>query len=262
MQTFFFHGFSGGGGQPLAPFARELGLDMDDVVLLDMPGFKVSDGLLDPKVLADAQGYEQMAERNILALKTSPKIRVIAYSHGAIPAFLFTARNQNIVEQLILICPASSMHPFVNLLPGVMGGIVRLAGLDRTLGFMRKRWLVDLMTLYGRKRYWSKEMLMDRMRTRREEAEQYNENMYFLMKQLTNFQRECSNIQIDTVPTVILRTTDDEVIGRNSVQWFREHIKQTKIVSTIGGHAIIAVAPEKAATRLRPLLVQSGHSRA
>lgn len=254
MQTFFFHGFSGGGGQPLAPFAHELGLEMDDVVLLDMPGFKTSDGLLDPKVLSDARAYELMAEPDILKLKTSPKIRVIAYSHGAIPAFLFTARNQAIVEQLILICPASSMHPFVNLLPGVMDGVVRVAGLDRTLDFMRRRWLIDLMTLYGRKRYWTREMLMDRINTRREESDQYNENMYYLMKQLKTFQTDCDDVKVDSVPTIILRTTDDEVIGRNSVQWFRDHSTQTKIVSMLGGHAVLAVMPDKLAARLQPYL--------
>lgn len=255
VQTFFFHGFSGGGGQPLEPFARELGLDMDNVVLLDMPGFKTSDGLLDPEVLSDPQRYEQMAEADILKRKTSPKVRIVAYSHGAIPAFLFAARNQDIVEQLVLVCPASSMHPFVNLLPGAMDGVVRVAGLNRTLGLLRQRWLIDLMTLYGRKRYWTREMLLNRIRTRRQEADQYNENMYYLMKQLTTFQQSCNDVRLDGVPMVILRTTDDEVIGRNSVQWFRDHTKQVKIVSTLGGHAIIAVMPEKAAERLRPLLV-------
>lgn len=254
MQTFFFHGFSGGGGQPLAPFAHELGLDMDEVVLLDMPGFKAADGLLDPKILADPLAYEAMAEVEILRRKTSKKIRIIAYSHGAIPAFLFTLRNQDIVEQLILVCPASSMHPIVNLLPGVMDGIVKVVGLGRTLAIMRQKWIVDLMTLYGRKRYWTRQMLLGRIRTRRKEADQYNENMYYLMKQLTTFQNDCGDMRIEAVPTVILRTTDDEVIGSNSVQWFRDHTAQVKIVSTLGGHAIVAVAPEKVAKRLRPLL--------
>lgn len=254
MRTFFFHGFSGGGGQPLAPFARQLGLDMDNVVLLDMPGFKNSDGLLDQEILADPEAYEQMAEPAILQLRKSEKIRVIAYSHGAIPAFLFAARHQDIVAQLILICPAASMHPFVSLLPKVMGGVVRIAGMDRTLRFMRRRYLVDAMTLYGRKRYWDHDMLASRLRTRREEADEYNTNMYYLMKQLETFQKQCSDVRIEHIPTVILRATDDEVIGRNSVQWFRDHIAQTKIVSTIGGHAILAVMPEKAAERLIPFL--------
>ncbi len=254
IQTFFFHGFSGGGGQPLAPFARQLGLDMDNVVLLDMPGFKTSDGLLDQDLLVDPQAYEEMAEPAIMELRKSEKIRVIAYSHGAIPAFLFAARHQDIVSQLVLICPASSMHPIVSLLPKVMGGVVRVAGMDRTLRFMRRKYLVDAMTLYGRKRYWDRDMLASRLRTRREEADEYNTNMYYLMKQLETFQRQCQDVRIDAIPTVILRATDDEVIGRNSVQWFRDHITQTKIVSTIGGHAILAVMPEKAAERLMPFL--------
>lgn len=254
MQTFFFHGFSGGGGQPLAPFARKLGLDMRDVVLLDMPGFKKEDGLLDPAVLADPAAYEKMAADQILPHIKTDKIRIIAYSHGAIPAFLFAARHQDIVAQLVLVCPASSLHPFVSLLPRVMNGTAKLISIDRLLGVMRNRFLVDAMTLYGRKRYWSRDTLVMRLRTRREESAQYNTNMFYLMKQLEVFQYTCQDIHIDTVPAVILRTTDDEVIGRNSVQWFRDHIKQSKLVSTIGGHAIVAVAPEKAAARLTPLI--------
>lgn len=254
MQTFFFHGFSGGGGQPLEPFAKELGLDPQDVVLLDMPGFKAADGLIDPAILLDAEAYERMAEESIMPQITSSKIRIIAYSHGAIPAFLFTARHQDLVEQLVLICPASSMHPFVSLLPRVMDTVVKRVGIERTLGLMRRRYLVDAMTLYGRKRYWSREMLASRLRTRREEAEQYNVNMYYLLQQLRTFQTQCDHVKIQSVPAVILRTTDDEVIGRNSVSWFRDHISQTKIVSTIGGHAILAVMPEKAAERLRSLI--------
>lgn len=78
--------------------------------------------------------------------------------------------------------------------------------------------------------------------------------MYYLMQQLEVFQKMCDDVRVDSVPTIILRTTDDEVIGRNSVQWFRDHIVQTKIVSMIGGHAVLAVMPEKAAERLRPHL--------
>lgn len=254
MQTIFFHGFSGGGGAPLAPFAGELGLDMRDVVLLDMPGFKSDDGALDPKILADPAKYLDMAEPDILRQITADKVRIIAYSRGAIPAFLFAARHQDIVAQLVLICPASSLHPFVSLLPRVMNGTARIVSLDRLLGVMRNKFLVDAMTLYGRKRYWSRQALMERIRTRREESDQYNINMFYLMQQLTAFQRDYDDVQIDRVPTVILRTTDDEVIGRNSVQWFRDHITETKLVSTIGGHAILAVMPEKAAERLKPLL--------
>lgn len=256
MQTIFFHGFSAGGGAPLAPFAQELGLDMRDVVLLDLPGFSAEDGAIDPNILVDPGAYFDVAEPDILRRITSDKVRIIAYSHGAIPAFLFAARHQDKVAQLILICPASSLHPFVNLLPRVMNGAARLVSLDRLLGIMRNHFLVDLMTLYGRKRYWTRQILMDRIRTRREEAEQYNINMFYLMRQLEVFQRQCDNIHITDIPTVILRTTDDEVIGRNSVQWFRDHIAQTKLVSTIGGHAILSVAPAKAAARLQPLLVE------
>lgn len=254
MQTVFFHGFSGGGGAPLAPFAQQLGLDMRDVVLLNMPGFCKEDGLLDPKLLADPGAYLDMAESDILRQIKSDQIRVVAYSHGAIPAFLFAARHQEIVAQLVLICPASSLHPFVSLLPRVMNGTTKLVSLDRLLGVMRNRFIVDAMTLYGRKRYWSRQDLVDRLRTRREESEQYNINMFYLMKQLDTFQRDYDDVRLDHVPTVILRTTDDEVIGRNSVQWFRDHIAQAKLVSTIGGHAILAIMPEKAAERLRPLL--------
>ena len=257
MQTVFFHGFSGGGGAPLAPFAEELGLDMRDVVLLDMPGFSKGDGILDPAVLADPSAYLDMAEPSILRQIKSNKIRIIAYSHGAIPAFLFAARHQELVAQLVLICPASSLHPFVSLLPRVMNGTVRLISVDRLLGVMRNRFLVDIMTLYGRKRYWTRQNLMDRLRTRREESDQYNINMFYLMKQLDTFQRDYDSTKIEHVPTVILRTTDDEVIGRNSVQWFRDHIAGAKLVSTIGGHAILAVMPEKAAERLGPILNQA-----
>lgn len=255
MQTFFFHGFSGGGGQPLAPFARALELDMHQVVLLDMPGFKATDGVLDPILLQDPAAYIEEAERSILPLVKTEKIRVIAYSHGAIPAFLFATRHQDMVAQLVLICPASSLHPLVSLLPRAMNGSARVVGLDRLLGIMRNRFLVDAMTLYGRKRYWSRDTLMNRLRTRREESAQYNINMFYLMKQLEVFQHEFDAARLDTVPTIILRTTDDEVIGRNSVQWFHDHIATTKIVSMVGGHAILAVAPEKAAKRLKPLLV-------
>lgn len=254
MQTFFFHGFSGGGGKPLASFARELELDMHSVELLDMPGFKRKDGVLDAKMLSDPVAYEKMAEKRIMPLIKTDKIRIIAYSHGAIPAFLFAARHQDIVEQLVLVCPASSLHPFVGLLPRVMNGAAKLISIDRLLGVMRNRFLVDAMTLYGRKRYWSHDTLMMRLRTRRAESAQYNINMFYLMQQLEVFQRQCDDIRIDNVPTVILRTTDDEVIGRNSVQWFRDHIKQTKLVSTVGGHAIVSVAPEKAAKRLKSLV--------
>lgn len=253
-QTFFFHGFSGGGGHPLAPFARELGLDAKDVVLPDMPGFKKADGLLDTTVLSDPIAYERMVEDRVLPLIKTKKIRIVAYSHGAIPAFLFAARHQDVVEQLVLVCPASSLHPFVSLLPRVMNGTVKLISINRLLGVMRNRFLVDAITLYGRKRYWSHDTLMMRLRTRREESAQYNTNMFYLMQQLNVFQQRCDGITIDNVPTVILRTTDDEVIGRNSVQWFRDHIKQTKLVSTVGGHAIVSVAPEKAAKRLKSLL--------
>lgn len=255
MQTFFFHGFSGGGGKPLAPFARELGLDMSKVVLLDMPGFKASDGLLDPALLESPEAYEQAAEVAILAqCQAGEKIRVIAYSHGAIPAFLFAARHQDIVAQLVLVCPASSLHPLVSLLPRVMRRAVGVAGVERVLSVMRNPYLVDAVTLYGRKRYWSHDALRMRLKTRREESAQYNANMYHLMQQLQTFQRQCDHIKIKSVPTVILRVTDDEVIGRDSVQWFQRHIAATKIVSVSGGHAVLAVMPKRAAARLKPLL--------
>jgi len=93
-----------------------------------------------------------------------------------------------------------------------------------------------------------------RLKTRREESAQYNANMYHLMQQLQTFQRQCNHIKIQSVPTVILRVTDDEVIGRDSVQWFQRHIAVTKIVSVSGGHAVLAVMPKRAAARLKPLL--------
>lgn len=254
MQTFFFHGFSAGGGAPLAPFAHELGLDMQDVVLLDLPGFSANTEAIDPEVLADPGAYLDMAEPGIMRQIRGDHIRIVAYSHGAIPAFLFAARHQDIVSQLVLICPASSLHAFVSLLPRVMNGTARFVGLDHLLGIMRSRFLVDAMTLYGRKPYWTRQTLIERLRTRREESAQYNVNMFYLMRQLQVFQREYAEIRIDTVPTIILRTTDDEVIGRNSVQWFQSHIAHTKVVSMIGGHAVLAVAPRKAAQRLIKLL--------
>lgn len=254
MQTFFFHGFSGGGGQPLAPFARELGVDPRDMVLFDMPGFKKADGLLDPTVLADPVAYSLLVEKRVMQLKQTKKIRIVAYSHGAIPAFLFASRHQDMVEQLVLVCPASSLHPFVSLLPRVLNGTAKLVSIERLLGVMRNRFIVDAITLYGRKRYWTREALMARLRTRREESAQYNTNMFYLLRQLEVFQNQCDDIKLEAAPMVILRTTDDEVIGRNSVQWFRDHAVQSKLVSTIGGHAIVAVTPSKAAERLKSVV--------
>lgn len=250
IQTIFIHGFSGGGGRPLTPLARELGLDMDLVELPDMPGFRIDDGELDADMLQDPIAYSRLVEEKIMALKKTKKIRLVAYSHGAIPAYLIASRNQDIVSQLVLIGPASSVRRTIKFLPQVTQGMTRILGVDRTINFMRNRMFVDLVTLYGRKRYWSHDILMTRLRTRREESKQYNRNMFYLMKQLVTFQSQCDDVRLDKVPTVILRITDDEIVGRDSIEWYRSHVDHLKIISTTGGHALVTVAPDKAAERL------------
>ncbi len=254
MQTFFFHGFSGGASTSLASFVRALALDPSDVVALDMPGFSPMHGLLEPNVLADPQEYLRLVEAQVAQHKTGKKIRIIAYSHGAIPAFLYAAAHQQEVVQLVLICPASSLHRFVGLLPRVMRGTSRVMSLDRVVGVMRSRFLVDAITLYGYKRYWDRHILMDRLRARRQESAHYTSNLFYLMKQLEVFQKQCQDVNISQVPTIILQTTDDEVVGGSSVHWFEQHIADAEVISTLGGHSIVTVLPDHVAQHLKPYL--------
>lgn len=256
MQTFFFHGFSGGASTSLASFIEALDLDPRDVVALDMPGFSPHHGLIDSELLSDPEGYMRLVEAQVAAHQTGEKIRIIAYSHGAIPAFLYAAAHQDSVVQLVLICPASSLHRFVGLLPRVMRGTSRLMSLERLVGVMRSRFIVDAITLYGYKRYWDRHTLLERLRARREESAHYTSNLFYLMKQLEVFQRQCHGKKLDRVPTIILRTTDDEVIGGNSVGWFEERIASVRVLSTPGGHAIVTVLPDQAAQHLKPYLSQ------
>lgn len=254
MQTFFFHGFSGGASTSLASFIKVLDLDPRDVVALDMPGFSPQHGLLNSEQLADPEQYMQLVESQVAKYQTSEKIRIVAYSHGAIPAFLYTAAHQDTVEQLVLICPASSLHRFVGLLPRVMHRTSRVMSLERIVGVMRSRFLVDAITLYGYKRYWDRQTLMERLRTRREESAHYTSNLFYLMKQLEVFQKQCRDMKIERVPAVILQTTDDEVVGGDSVRWFEEHIADVEVVSTLGGHSIVTVLPDQVAQHLKPHL--------
>lgn len=250
MQTFFIHGFSGGGGRPLTPLAEALGLDMSQVELPDMPGFRLSDGELDAAVLEDPVAYSKLVEEKIFALRTSEKIRLVAYSHGAMPAFLIAARHEDIVSQLIIIGPASSVRRGVNMLPHMTNGIVRLVGADRAISVMRSRLLVDAATRYGRKSYWTPEMYATRIATRREESKQYNRNMLHLLKQLVTFQKVCDDVRLERVPLVILHITDDEVVGMDSIRWFESHAQHVEKISSLGGHAIVTVTPERTAELL------------
>lgn len=254
MQTFFFHGFSGGASTSLASFIKVLDLNPSKVVALDMPGFSPQHGLLEPEVIADPEAYMRLVEAQVAQYKTGDTIRIIAYSHGAIPAFLYAAAHQDEVVQLVLICPASSLHRFVGLLPRVMRRTSRVMSVERLVGVMRSRFLVDAITLYGYKRYWDRQTLVERLRARREESAYYTSNLFHLMKQLEVFQKQCHDKRLDKVPTIILQTTDDEVIGGNSVNWFEQRIAEVEVISTLGGHAIVTVLPDQVAEHLKPYL--------
>ena len=254
MQTIFIHGFSGGGGRPLTPFARDLGLDMSTVELPDMPGFRLSDGVLDATTLEDPVAYSRLVEEKIMKLRDGEKIRLVAYSHGAIPAFLIASRHEDIVAQLILVAPASSVRRSVKALPHLTQWMTRVLGVERMITLMQSRPLVDAVTMYGRKRYWTQEMFAQRLAVRREESKQYNRNMFHLMKQLVTFQTVCDDVQLEQVPLTVLCVTDDEVVGADSISWFESHARHVDVVSSRGGHAIVTVTPEKAAKLLRPVL--------
>lgn len=254
MQTIFIHGFSGGGGRPLTPFARELGLDMSTVELPDMPGFRLADGILDAATLEDPVAYSRLVEEKIMKLRSGEKVRLIAYSHGAIPAFLVASRHEDIVEQLILVAPASSVRRSVKALPHITQWMTSILGVDRMITLMQSRPLVDAVTMYGRKRYWTREMFAQRLATRREESKQYNRNMFHLMRQLVTFQATCDDVHLKRVPLTILCVTDDEVVGADSISWFETHADHVEVISSRGGHAIVTVTPEKAAELLKPTL--------
>lgn len=254
MQTFFFHGFSGGASTSLASFIKVLDLDPSEVVALDMPGFLPRHGQIDAELLADPEAYMELVEAQVAKHHAGGQIRIIAYSHGAIPAFLYAAKHQETVSQLVLICPASSLHRFVGLLPRVMRGTSRVMSVDRLVGVMRSRFVVDAVTLYSYKRYWDRHTLMERLRARRAESVHYSNNLFHLMKQLEVFQRQCDGVSIERVPTIILQTSDDEVVGRDSIRWFEQRIQQVRVISTLGGHAIVTVLPDQVAQHLKPYL--------
>lgn len=254
MQTIFIHGFSGGGGKPLTPLAEELGLDMTTVELPDMPGFRLSDGELDPQLLTDPVAYSQLVEAKIKSLIRGKKIRLVAYSHGAIPAFLIASRNESLVSQLIVIGPAASVRRGVSVLPYLTSALVRLLGVDRMILLMQSQMMVDTITRYGRKPYWTPEMYATRLQTRRDESKQYNRNMFYLMKQLISFQSVCDDVRLTRVPLTILHITDDEVVGVDSIRWFESHARHVETISSIGGHAIVTVTPDKTAELLKPVL--------
>ena len=247
MKTVYLHGF---GGTQVGPRAIDRGLQVEDPLFFDLPGFGATEDL-QPHQMETWRDYATTVIDEINRhIGEQEQFQIVAHSHGSMVAYILAERYPDRIVNMVLLCPLSSGSTPGRLALKTVRSIVKVIGHDRSVVFMKKS--VDLFTVVSWQPNWPKGALKSFIKQRREESKRYSVPMVQLLLKIPEFSKEFDATRV-SVPATLVFAKGDMAVSRRDAEWYKNHIPSSRVIphKPIGGHIMPDIHPHALSQLLR-----------